>query len=258
MDDSEIEAYLDRIGAQRPGAPDLAALRALQRAHLFSVPFENLSIHLDEPITLDEPALLAKIVDRHRGGFCYELNGAFAALLTALGYRVTLLEARVASRAGYGPPFDHLALRVDLDEPWLVDVGFGAFSHAPLRLESRDKQKDAAGEFQLADAKGRPGEVDVTMNGKPEYRLDLRPYELRDFEPTCWWQQTSPQSHFTRSLTCSLPTEAGRVTLSGNKLIVTRDGERTQRTLEDSELLTAYKQHFGITLDRVPRVADTS
>ncbi|MEV7968665.1 arylamine N-acetyltransferase [Sphaerisporangium sp. NPDC088356] len=256
MKDSAVDAYLARIGAARPDRPDAEALRRLQHAHLLSVPFENLSIHLGEPIVLDGPSLVEKVVDRRRGGFCYELNGAFGTLLTALGYQVTLLSARVFEDDRPGPPFDHLALRVDLDEPWLVDVGFGKFSRHPLRLEARDDQHDPGGVFRITE---HGGDVDVILDGRPEYRLDLRPYELGDFVPTCWWQQTSPLSHFTRSLTCSLMTEPGRVTLSGTKLISTVDGERREHVLDgDADVLAAYRTYFGITLDRVPTVATAS
>src|SRR5271154_1096827 len=123
LDDGWTDDYLARLGLKRPASADLEALRQLQRAHLLAVPFENLSIHLGEPIVLDQAALVAKVVQRRRGGFCYELNGAFAALLTALGYRVSMLSARVFGAGGLpSPPFDHLTLRVDLTEPWLVDV----------------------------------------------------------------------------------------------------------------------------------------
>ncbi len=250
MDAALVEAYLARIGAERPGRPDARALRELQVAHLRTVPFENLSIHLGEPIVLDERALTDKIVTRRRGGFCYELNGAFAALLTAIGYHVTLLAARVFNGERFGPPLAHLALRVDLAEPWLVDVGFGRFSAQPLRLDVPGGQPDPEGVFQIS---GAGGGFDVTQDGVPQYRLDPRPYELADFVPSCWWQQTSPQSHFTVSPTCSLLTGTGRVTLSGDRLITTVDGERTERTLAGpAEILAAYREHFGITLDRIP------
>src|ERR1035438_9191196 len=88
---------------------DIQALRDLQLAHLLTVPFENLSIHLGEPIVLEQADLVAKVVRMHRGGFCYELNGAFAGLLTALGFRVSMLSARVFGTGGQpGPPFDHM------------------------------------------------------------------------------------------------------------------------------------------------------
>ena len=95
-----VDDYLTRIGATRPVAADLQALRDLQLAHLLAVPFENLSIHLGEPIVLDRADLVTKVVRKHRGGFCYELNGAFAGLLTALGFRVSMLSARVFGAGG--------------------------------------------------------------------------------------------------------------------------------------------------------------
>ncbi len=120
-----VHEYLERLGIEAPPRPTLDGLRKLHRAHVHQIPFENLSIHLGEEIVLGPDELLAKIVDRHRGGFCYELNGAFASLLRALGYNVTLLAARVFNGEQLGPPFDHMTLRVDLDEPWLADAGFG-------------------------------------------------------------------------------------------------------------------------------------
>src|SRR5690242_14366276 len=112
MDESRVKAYLARIGADLPARSDDETLRDLHLRHLLAVPFENLGIHLGEYIVLDEEALVAKVVDRRRGGFCYELNGAFGALLSALGYDVTHLAARALGDDGPGIPYDHLALRV--------------------------------------------------------------------------------------------------------------------------------------------------
>jgi N-hydroxyarylamine O-acetyltransferase len=254
MDGKELDAYLARIGAARPAPADAAALRELQLRHLLAVPFENLSIHLGEPIVLEPAALLDKLVQRCRGGFCYELNGAFADLLATLGFGVTLLAARVFGEDGPGPPFDHLALRVDTagDGPWLADVGFGRHSSYPLRLDSRQQQADPGGSFRIAET--ADGDLDVIRDGQPQYRLELRPRSLADFEPTCWWQQTSPRSPFTRSLVCSLLTGDGRVTLSDRTLIRTTADRREERTLtSDAEALDAYRTWFGIALDRLPR-----
>ena len=249
MDDSAVDAYLDRIGAARPGVADAAALRALHLAHQRTVPFENLSIHLDEPISLATGDLFAKIVTRRRGGFCYELNGLFALLLEALGFRVERLAARVFG-AELGPVFDHLTLVVQADGPWLADVGFGDHSDYPIRYDSRQEQSDPGGLFRLTDT--GDGDVDVLKDGKPQYRIEQRVRSLADFVPTCWWQQTSPDSHFVRGTVCTRLTEEGRITISGNTLIVTSNGERTEQKLPDAELLAAYREHFGIALDRVP------
>jgi N-hydroxyarylamine O-acetyltransferase len=201
MDMQTARRYLTRIGAPEPERPTIEVLRDLHLRHLRTVPFENLSIHLGEPIVLDEAALVDKIIDRRRGGFCYELNGLFAGLLRALGFDVALLAARVFAPDGsLSHPFDHALVRVDLGDRYLVDVGFGTHSSYPLRLDWPEPQPDPGGEFLVVD--GPDGDVDVRNDGVPQYRAEARPRELADFGPTCWYQQTSPDSHFTHSLTC--------------------------------------------------------
>ncbi len=255
LDSHARTGYLARIGVAQPPALDVAALRALHRGHQMTVPFENLSIHLGEPISLEEADLLGKLVGRRRGGFCYELNGAFALLLEALGARVTRAAARVHGEGGrLGPPFDHLALIVLLPDgtgPWLADVGFGSHSTYPLLLDSRAEQADPGGRFALASTP--EGDIDVVKDGQPQYRLERRERALADFVPTCWWQQTSPRSHFTRTVICSRLTGGGRVSISDHRLIRTEGGTRSEQHLPtDEAVLAAYRDHFGISLDRVP------
>src|SRR5215475_4526258 len=256
MDEQILDAYLERIAAGRPHALDEMALAGLHHAHLMTVPFENLSIHLGEAISLTDGDLISKIVTRRRGGFCYELNGAFALLLQALGADVVRVAARVYGDGRLGPPFDHLALVVRLpagDDEWLADVGFGSHSTYPLRYESRHEQDDPGGRFLVTDA--ADGDLDVLRDGQPQYRIEPRGRALADFMPTCWWQQTSPQSHFTQNTVCSRLTTDGRITLSGRTLITTRGGARTERELEtDDDVLAAYRDHFGIALERLPAV----
>lgn len=256
MDATAVDAYLERIGAARPASPDADALSALHLSHLRTVPFENLSIHLGEEIVLEEQSLLDKIVGARRGGFCYELNGAFAMLLRALGYEVELLSARVYGPDGIGIPYDHLALRVRTPSgPRLVDVGFGRLSHSPLRWDSRAEQSDPGGVFRIEETE--EGDLEVLRDGSPQYRLEQRPRAYAEFEVGCWWNRTSPKSHFTRSLVCSRLTETGRVTLSGRTLVITgADGGREEREVGGDEVLAAYREHFGIVLDREPVVAE--
>lgn len=254
MTPEAVAGYLDRIGADRPAQLDAEALRDLHVRHQRSVPFENLSIHLGEPVILDEAALVDKIVARRRGGFCYELNGAFAALLSALGFEVSLLGASTFADGLALAPLVHMAVRVDLpDGPWLADVGFGrGFAYHPLRLDDRSDQLDREGTFRLSETDS--GDLLLTCDGAPKYRLETRPRLLTEFEPTCWWTQTSPRSRFTGSLVCSLVTGDGRLTLSGNELARTRDGVRHEETLADEAVLPAYRELFGITLEKAPRV----
>ena len=244
-------AYLARIGYSGATNPSPETLRQLHLAHLYSVPFENLDIHLGRKITCDERRFLQKIIAQHRGGFCYELNGAFAALLRALGFQVTLLSARVSREDGSASAeFDHMALRVDLDEPWLADVGFGDSFLEPLRLESEDEQPESGGRvYRLV----RVGEVRIlqrkfdTETWKPQFQFTLQPRELEEFEPRCHFQQTSPESHFTRQKICTLPTQEGRITLSDLKWIETTRGLRRERPLRDEEeWRNMLAEKFGI------------
>ena len=252
MDHSAVEQYLSRIGVPRPVACDADALRGLHAAHLYTVPFENLSIHLGEPITLDEEQLLRKLVERRRGGFCYELNGAFSDLLRSLGFEVVLLAARVFNREGIlGPPFDHLVLRVSTPEPWFVDVGFGEHSLEPLRLAPDVKQTDPRGVFEIVETSG--SDLDVLKDNEPQYRVEMHPRDLSDFNAMCWYQQHSPESHFTQSLVCSIATPTGRVTLTERTLITTIGSDRTETVLrDDTEILETYRTQFGVHLDQVP------
>ena len=267
----DVQRYLDRIAYTGPTTPTADTLRALHYAHLVAVPFENLDISAGRKIILDEDALIHKIVEHRRGGFCYELNGAFAALLKALGFQVTLLSARVGRSAGgvgrgkggEGPEFDHLALRVDLDEAWLADVGFGESFLHPLLLEAGREQVDPAGTFRLTqfqpvqsddpqDNRPKEGRLQVEKLGtnvrwKGQYSFSLVPRKLEDFAGMCHYHQTSLESYFTQSTVCSRATLDGRITLSEMKWIVTRNGRREERELADEEeRRNVLRQYFGI------------
>jgi len=221
---------------------------------MLSVPFENLDIHLGRPIVLDNDVFFDKIVERRRGGFCYELNGLFAALLLEIGFDATMLSAGVAGPNGrFGPDFDHMALRVALEEEWLADVGFGDSFIEPIRLEqsivTEDStgayRVDADGDHKLMSRRGDEGEASWT----PQYCFTLAPHELAEYRDMCTYQQTSPESHFTRQRICSLATETGRITLSDLKLITTTGGAREERMLSgEDEFNGVLADHFGIVI----------
>jgi len=222
--------YLAHIGAA-PGA----SLAELHERHLLRVPFENLDIHRGVPIALDEEAFLEKIVGCGRGGFCYELNGAFAWLLRRLGHRVTLLSAEVKREGGWGMPFGHLALRVDLDRAWLADVGFGDAFLLPLPLDG-EAVLQGGRRFEVAE---RDGYRVVLRDGAPLYRFTLEPHALAEFEEGCRFHQTSPLSPFTKGRLWSLMRPDGRITLTEDRLIETRGAARTETPISDFEVAFA-------------------
>ena len=248
----DVRAYLRRIGYHGALAPTVRTLRGLSRRHMLSVPFENLDIGRGRAIALDVERFVAKIVRERRGGFCYELNGAFAALLDSLGFRVTLRSARVANeKVVLSPEFAHVALRVDLAAPWLVDVGFGDSFLEPLRLAGEIEQPDAAGSFRLIEAGDRWRVERRPADGtwRPQYDISLAARQHVEFAARCRYHQTSPDSHFTRIRICSLATPGGRVTLSGRRLIVTSQGRKQEQELEtEADWHAALRKHFSIVL----------
>jgi N-hydroxyarylamine O-acetyltransferase len=257
MDDTMLRDYLQRIEATRPVRPDLNGLRHLQERQIMTVPFENLDYHLADRLIVMDERVLDKIVRERRGGGCYETNPALGFLLAELGYRVRIHPGRVFRYGRIGPPMCHLVLRVDLDERWLVDTGFGRNSLYPLRLDSRDPQEDPNGVYQLVDAED--GGIDLMLDGKPLYRVDDRPAVLDDFRPTLQWYRTAPDSPFVQDLFCSLRTETGRVTLKGRKLTIVDGAERvTQELTDDSEVLAGYEKYFGISLTELPNEPDVA
>jgi N-hydroxyarylamine O-acetyltransferase len=248
----DVDAYLARIGYCGSRAPFVETLRALHRAHLEAVPFENLDIHLGRPIVLGEEVLYDKIVRHWRGGFCYELNGLFAALLRCLGFAVTPLSARVVDEAGeVGPEFDHMILKVELGEPWLADVGFGDGFSEPLRLDEPGTQIRDGTDFRVSPrgADWLVGRREPAGCWQDRYRFSLMPRRLEDFATMCRYHQTSPASHFTQGRICSRRMADGLVTLTDDRLIVTRAaGRRESRVDGEQAFRMALDKWFGIKL----------
>ena len=251
----DLKKYLERINYKE--SPDLTyeTLKNLQLLHLRSVPFENLSIHLREPIILQYESLFAKIVLNKRGGFCYELNGLFTALLRQLGFNVSMLSAGVAKTdGGFGPDFDHMTLMVLLEDRWLVDVGFGDSFQQPLLIDNREVQVQENRSYQIENADNYFILKEKKKNGEwiTQYRFSLHPYVLSDYSGMCFYHQTSPESDFTKKRICTIAKPNGRLTLSNMHFIETRDNERRERFLKDElEYIQVLEKEFGIPIKNI-------
>jgi N-hydroxyarylamine O-acetyltransferase len=251
--DPRVAEYCERIGYTGPLDPTLDTLRALHLAHMYSVPFENLDIHLGREIVLDTDRIFDKIVRRRRGGFCYELNGLFAWLLGEIGFDVALISARAAGEGGaFGPEFDHMALLVRLDSVWLADVGFGDSALDPLLFEEGVEQESGGARYRIERAED--GWVMAQSKGgewEAQHRFTTTARGLDEFAGMCVYHQTSPDSHFTKKRVCSLATPEGRVSLTSDRLIVTRGGEKTERPVTDeAERAALLSELFGVDLGR--------
>jgi len=243
--------YLDRIGIQEPPPIGLDGLTTLMQAHLSTVPFENIDVYRQTGVATDHAWALGKIVDRRRGGWCFENNGSFGWLLGSLGYDVTFLGAFVLLDPQDIVNMSHLCLRVDLDRPYLVDVGFGDSFNVPLPLAAEIKTDDGNDVHWLVE----DGNYMVLMrgapDGKPQYRFTAKRRSLEDFTPQSERLQTPGVSQFTAQPFATRLIDGGpdRVTLLADRIKFRRAGEwEEERVVADAWNATA-EEWFGLEVD---------
>ncbi len=243
--------YLARIGYCGGTAVDAACLQDLHRHAVMAIPFEATDIHFGKTISMEPEAIFDKVVRRRRGGFCYELNYLFHQLLQSLGFRSTLISASVYNEGTYGPPFDHLCLAVELEELWLVDVGFGDLFFEPLPIRTDELFSDRDHDFLLKQVDPNTYDLLAAPSGTDgfaqKYRFDLQPHRIEEYAEQCRITQTDPDSHFVRNFICTLPTPDGRKSLRNGLLKIRQGDVKTERQLEDEvELLAVLAEHFGL------------
>lgn len=246
----DLDSYLARIGVAPPVEVSLACLEILQRRHLTSVPFENLDVFHQRGVATSDEWSVPKIVDRGRGGWCFELNGAFAALLSVLGFRVKRLAATVLASSTISPIPTHLTLEVSLDRPYLVDVGFGDSFIRPLPLDSEGPHDGGVGGFGFVFDGARTTLVrfDTENDAEPQYRFGREPVEAADFEEASSWLQTDPELSWTRAPFATRLLDGGpdRVTLLRDRIKFRRDGRWSEEPITESEFPTLLNEWFGM------------
>jgi N-hydroxyarylamine O-acetyltransferase len=246
----DASRYLARIGLD--GAPplDRFGLEALQRAHLTHIPFENLHVFHRRGVSTDPARSIAKIVDEGRGGWCFELNGSFASLLDAIGFEVTRLGATVVLDGPTdGPQPSHASIRVDLERPYLVDVGFGDSFIRPLPLDDSGPHDGGSGRYCFR----RDGES-LTLRAlddegwADQYRFSMAPVVPEDFDPSSEFLQTSPTTHFTAKPFATRLLDGGpdRVTLVHDRLKLRRSGRWTETPVPPAEWRDVLVEWFGM------------
>ena len=257
MSTVDLNAYFERIGYAGAQTPTLETLRELHMRHTESIPFENLDPLLQRPVKLDAESLQRKLVDERRGGYCYELNGLFALVLDALGFRVTRLGARVVYLGDVNsfPPRPHMLLRVDVgDESWIADVGFGGMVlTAPLRLAVDVVQETPHEPFRIVRWRD-----EYLMEGLvreawvPLYRFTLQEQAASDYDLVNWYVSTHPSSLFVNFLVASRPAPGVRYALRNNELATHRlnGGTERQTLATGEELLTALADLIQIELPK--------
>lgn len=180
----DLESYLHRIGYEGALTPNGQTLRLLHRAHIATIPFENLDVILGRGISVELADIQTKLVYRRRGGYCYEHNLLFAAVLQRIGYRVTRVLARTGDPTVQPRPRSHLVLLVTSDDGrWLADVGFGSGLLDPLELAEASAvrqgewtvqlMRGADNEWRLRELRNDAWETLYTFPEEPAYQVDL-------------------------------------------------------------------------------------
>lgn len=239
MDSQRLAAYLERIGLDEMPPATMEGVKRIQRAHLETVPFENLDMLAGKvPLALDEDGLFDKIVTRRRGGICYELNYLLRAALEAMGFAVHIAGGRIYDD---GTEFDHVFLIVEdpeaPDARWLVDVGFAYNFAAPLRFAPGVVQEDGRLAYRIDET--RDGEdtwyhVMRLVGDEEEFMFAFRDIyrEVAEFDERRVYFETNPNSRFLKGPLVCIDGQEGRITLSMRRFIETKDGQRTEREID--------------------------
>jgi N-hydroxyarylamine O-acetyltransferase len=256
----DLAAYLDRVDLSgAPGepeglAPNLESLSRLQEAHCAAIPFENLDVLLGRPILLDLASLQAKLVGARRGGYCFEHNTLFAAILEAVGFRVTRLAARVRIGDPAPRPRTHMLLRVDLTEgAFLVDVGFGGEGPLVPVPFAPGAETEAAGVRHRLIPEGpssagvRVLQADVGGGFTDLYAFTEEPQLAVDYEMANHFTSTYPRSPFVLNLTAQRARRDRRAILRNRDLAVREAGRISNSVVRDPDhLLLVLESEFGL------------
>jgi N-hydroxyarylamine O-acetyltransferase len=251
-----LDNYFARIGYAGPRAPTLEVLQAIHRLHPRAIPFENLNPLTRRAVKLDLESVETKLVDDHRGGYCFEQNTLLANVLQDLGFRVTPLIGRVlwGREPDAVTPRTHMVLRIDLDnEAWIADVGLGSVTlTSPLRLSPGLAQRTDLGVFRLADASRDALYLEVQARDESwsrAYRFDLHPVEWIDYETSNWYTSTSPEAIFASNLIVCRVLSGTRLTLLNDQVNErAADGSLIgeQRLASADELSACLRERFGL------------
>jgi N-hydroxyarylamine O-acetyltransferase len=255
MSEVDLSAYFSRIGYSGPSTPTLAVLRAIHALHPASIPFENIDVLLKTPIRLDAASLHAKMIQKQRGGYCFEQNTYFQKILEATGFSVRSIAARVLWHAppGVVPPRNHMALVVHMnDGEYLADVGYGRLTlNAPLRIEPHVEQHTVNAVYRLLPV-GPEYQVQIKLVGEwvSLYQLSMQEQVPADWEVANYYTSTNPNSQFTTNLLVARTVGDRRYGLLNNMLRIHRiDGSADLRVLETpAELEQVLRHDFNIAL----------
>lgn len=249
----DVDGYLRRLGIPEREPPSAEALWRLHTAHIARVPYDSLDIQLGKPASLDPAGSARRVVRDSRAGYCYHLNGAFSALLTALGYRVTRHKGGASMSDDEPPNVDggHLALTVSGlgDDGWMVDAGLGDGLFAPIPLAEGAYQQGPF-HFTLRRSVVAPGGWQFGHDRQGSFNtLDFGPEEVEMdvFAEQHQHLSHSPDSGFVRVCTVQRR-DADAIDILRALTLTRRDAAGVSKTLLENEKdwRAAVADVFGI------------
>ena len=255
----DLDRYLARIGWNGSRAPTFDTLAGVLRAHMTTVPFENIDVLLGRGVRIDLDSVAAKIVDARRGGYCFEHGTLCQAALTQLRFAPVAHAARVIMlRRREEAPLTHMVLTVSVDDrTFVLDPGFGG--HAPLvpvPLQEGQEAHDGSDRHRMVR---RDGEwvLEAFVDGTflPLWTTSLTRAEPVDFEMANHFVSTYPRSPFVTSLMLRAFSRRGRVSMMNRDLTV-RDGVSVEKTVltDRAALRSILATDFGFDLPEVEQV----
>lgn len=256
--------YLQRLGFDAPPAPTLETLRQLQRRHTGAFPFENLTTLSGEPVLIDLASIEQKVLQDTRGGYCYELNCLFLALLQQLGFDARGISGRVVmgQPEGAWTARTHRLSLVILDGVrYVTDVGFGGMvPTGPLVLDTAVEQATPHEAYRIEQhADGYTLRANVADEWRAMYIFDLQRQEDIDYAVGNWYVSTHPESSFARQLMVARTGEGWRRTLNNGSFAIHRTGSESERrqVVDVDELVGLLQDEFGIRVPKHPKLIQT-
>jgi N-hydroxyarylamine O-acetyltransferase len=245
-----LQEYFDRIGFKGEARPDMDTVTELMRCQLFSVPFENLDVQAGKIISLVPEEIVDKIINRRRGGYCFEVNGLFAMALEALDIPYQFVAARPMLYP-VRKPRTHMAIVVKADNrEWLCDLGFGSYGiRAPMRLDLLDVEiRQDFDTYMLGKTNEREYLLQALVEGRwaDQFAFDLSPQEWIDFAPANYLSSTHPDAIFVQKLVVVLHNPKGRISLSGDTLKTVIEGRVEKQTFRPEEKKAILNSRFGL------------
>ena len=249
--------YLSRIGLTTLPSPTADGLRRLQDHHMRHVPFENLDVLLGRPLDLTAAALFNKIVSRNRGGYCFELNTLYAALLSEVGFNPVPMLARVWLRDPVETPTrSHLVNRVIIEgEDWISDVGFGGrAARVPLKIEDGYEVDDGDGRIRIIKDAEFGYRISRLQDGawSDQYTVETQAAYRNDILSGNYWTECNPDSHFRQGIGVGLFTPEGRASFYGGVLTYRGKETSSQAISGLSTTLDVLHAEFDLSLNLTP------